>query len=234
MIKRNIRLIKCHFSFCFNKITVLLILLMFVSSLIYNLLVIKSLDKSESSQTLWSGYLESSMSFFSFLSIVFSIIVYSYSFLSKQDSYLSYLVGPKVSKISYFVTKLITIFIFIFIFLLLLILSFFIPLILIHSFQLERNVMMSFLDILKVMMFYGIVSLLLILAFDNMYVAIIPIILFIFSTNITLLDRGLVKVASFIIPLFSESYTLLNPRGVVMTLVFIMSIVSVVFYYYRD
>ena len=234
MINQYIKLIKCHFSFCFNKVSTILLLLMFTIDIIYNFLVIKGLDKSESSLSLWESYLESGFSFLTFLSIVFSIIVFSYSFLSKQDSYLSYLISPKVNKISYFLTKIISLFIFIMIFIILELLSFFLPIIITGLFQIEKDVLFNFIDVLEVMMFYGMTSLLLIMAFDNMYVAIAPIILFIFSTNITLLSEELKTVFSFIIPIFSEKYRLINGDGVVITLVLVLIFSSSVYYYYKD
>ena len=234
MIKQCLRLIKCHFNFCFNKISYILLLSLSTVSIVYNYLVLDSIDLSNSSSDVWQSYLESSLSFFVFLSILFAIIVFSYSFLTKQDSYLSYLVSLKITKLMYFYTKIITILIFVIIFLVMLAISFFIPIIFFNKLYIDSSVLMSFLDALKVMVYYGLISLLLVLTFDNMYVAIIPIVIFIFSTNITLFSDKTIEIFSFIIPIFDESYILINKEGIMFLTSFIILVISSLIYYYKD
>ncbi len=229
-----IKLIKCHFNFCFSKKSSILLISLLVISTIYNFIVIDNIDESLGSNYLFQGYLESTLSFFNFLSILFSIIVFSYSFLTKQDSYLSYLIGSRVTKLAYFYTKIVAIVIYSLLFFIALIISFFIPFFIKKTLYIDSSVVLCFLDALKVMIYYGLISLLLVLAFDNMYVAIIPIVLFIFSTNITLLEEKLSKILSCIIPVYSESYLLISPKGVIITIIMILVIINGIYYYYRD
>ena len=127
MIKIILRLIKCHYNFCFTKKTYLLIFTIFAISLIYNLVTFVALIDSSSSISIYKTYVESSLSFLTLLITFFVNIMFAYSFISKQDSYLSYLITNKINRTNYFFTKIITIILLLLFFILLEIISFFFP-----------------------------------------------------------------------------------------------------------
>lgn len=233
-LKTNLRLIKCHYSFCFTKKTIILISLLFSISLIYNFISLNSLIDSPSSISEKESYIESTISFTSLIVTFFSNIVFSYSFLSKQDSYLAYIITGKINKTNYYITKIITIILVIMVFMIFEIVSFFVPFIFHKNIYVELGDLLIFLELLKIVIYYGFFSLILVILFDNMYVILLPLVLYIFSTNINVLDKFILKIISFFIPIVDEGFRLINNNGIMFCLIISLFVISIFIYTNRD
>lgn len=230
----NLKLIKCHFTFNFNFITILLVVVIFVLTLIFNFINISTLNTGISTYNLVNSYFDTALNFITFISCSFSIVIFSFSFLSKQDSYLSYLIGPKIRKDNYFITKVITNILVNLFLLLLEFISLIFPLVINKITEYNLNLMMIFLDILIVMTYYGLLSLLLVVTFDNFYLSMIPIIIYVFSSNIYSMPLDIINILKYVIPFFNQELILISSRGfILMEIVFFM-LINLILYIFHD
>lgn len=220
-------LIKCHFSYAFNKMVIITLIIIVLFNTLYNFSIVCGLSDKISSETLYIYYLDSSFSLINFIGNIFIISLISFSYLKKQDQYSVLLLTSKISKNAIFVSKYFTILIINFCFCLGELIGFYLPIVILNKIKyIDSLVLYTFLDLFLEMIFYGNLSLILILFTDNFYLVIIPISSFLFSYNYML---SLVNVNGFfklIICFSSKTWRLYQSEGLVVLYNILLFLIS--------
>lgn len=226
-LKQFKNLIKCHFSYAFNKTIILMLFVIIIINIFYNYSLIKSLSKSLDVYSLYKYYFESSFSLIYFIDNIFIMSIFSFSFLKKQDQYCVILITSKISKNKVFISKYITILFIIVCFCFFQMISFYIPPLFFKKIKfIDDSVINSFIDLIFVLIFYGNLALLIILKTDNFYFVFIPIAIFIFSYNYILSQEKITGILKYIICLFSDTWRLYQRYGfVILTNIIIFIII---------
>ena len=178
------KLIKFHFNYIFNKISLSLFLLLSIFIFLSNIFVIIGIDKKAELNDAYLYYLDSSFSIVSFVGVLFSIIIFSFPFLQKQDQYIYLVLSDKITRKSYFLSKYFTIALLLLIFVVLMVFSFYLPTIFFNKIKyIDIIVLKSFFDLYLMILFYGSISLLLTIVFDSIYIMLIPFTIFLIISN---------------------------------------------------
>lgn len=224
-------LIKCHFFYSFNKTIILMMMLIITLNSIYNFTIVIGLDSRMDTLTLYRNYLDASFSFINFIANIFIMSIFSFSFLRKQDQYSVLLMTSKISKTIIFLSKYFTIIIISFLFCLIELICFYLPAIFLNKITyIDRNIIFSFFDLFIEMIFYGNVSLILILLTDNFYLILIPITVYLFSYNYILSHGKIEGVLKMVISLNPSMWRLYQEYGLVFFLIFLLIIGSLKIY----
>lgn len=184
ILKKYRNLIRCHYNYAFNKTVLLVILIVIILSIAYNFSILSSLKLEGNDYVLYKYYFDAFFSLVLFFANILIMTIISFSFLKKQDQYCVLLLTSDIAKGQIFLSKYFTIILFLLLFLVTEIIAFYVPAVFTDKLKyINVEVLISFFDLFLVMIFYGNVSLLIILIFDNFYSVIVPLSLFLFSYN---------------------------------------------------
>lgn len=219
------KLIKCHFCYLFNKITILILIITILMVLFFSLFTASSLDERVDFSIRAINYYSSLYEIIRIISLIFVSFFFGYSFFSTQDGYHSIIIGRNVSRTKYLLSKKILL-LNIFIFVYLIEITIMIIIGLMYHIVMDLNMLKSFISLFLLLMIYGNYSVLLVLLFNNIYIVfiIIPISLINFNKNIYFLslvfpleDRS-TGISSFFLP--SWYYVILFLFTSIITIVF--------------
>lgn len=220
-------LIKCHFSYAFNKMIVITLIIILFFNIIYNFSIVMGLDNKLDSDSLYKYYLDSSFSLINFIGNIFIISLFSFSYLKKQDQYCVLLITSKISKNKIFVSKYFTIVIIAFFFCLGELIGFYLPIIFLNKIKyINRRVLYTFFDLFLEMIFYGNISLILILFTDNFYLVLVPIALFLFSYNYVLSLESIEGIIKIMVCFSNDVWRLYQNTGLVILYNFLFYLFS--------
>ena len=166
------KLIKCHFYYLMNPLTIIIFIITIIGILFFSLYSCLSIDERMMTSEQVVYYYSSMFEIIKLISFVLVIILFGYSFTSVNDSYHSIVIGSKISRTSYFISKIILLYsVFIFIYLVNITITIVIGLL----FQIVLTPLMlkSLFQLLLVLMIYGIFALCLVLLLDNIYIIFI-------------------------------------------------------------
>ncbi len=231
MIKK---LIKCHYNYIFNRTSLSLFSILIFIVLLTNIYLMMGLDSHSDIEEMYYFYFDSSFSIISFLGVIFAIILFSFPFLNKQDQYIYFLLSNNITKVKYFITKYFTILLILLLFIVLEMFSFYFPLVAFSKIKFaESNSLISFLNLFIEMIYYGNISLILIILFDNFYLSLIPIALFLFTINL-FTEKINLFCKLFIVSMKADGWVLWQSIGQALFIVFILFFVSVILYNKKD
>ena len=218
-LKRFNNLMKCHYNYAFNKAILAMILAIVFLNLLYNITIVFNLKDNEQSYDLYKYYFETTFPLIIFLGNVLIMTVFSYSFLKKQDQYCMLLMTSNITKSSIFLSKYFTVVIFTFLFCIMEIGGFYVPIFVSDKLTyVNKDILWSFLDLFFEMLFYGNITLILVLLFDNFYCVLLPLTIFLLSYNYTISQGESLNMLQIIITFNYKTWRLSQNYGIVIAI----------------
>lgn len=179
------KLVKCHLKYIFNKVSLSIYILLSVFLLIMNISIILNVDNRQGIELTYISYLNGAFPLCEIIGVFYTIIIFSYPFLSKQDQYILLVINEKYNKNDYYITKYLCLIIISCLFVLIEFLIFYIPFLLFSETKyISIKSMKMFMDVFLIYIYYGNVSLFLIIIFDNIYMITISLSLYVFSNSL--------------------------------------------------
>lgn len=231
------KLIKFHFNYVFNRINLLLFLLLSIFIFCSNMFIVIGIDNKAESNESFLYYLDSSFSIVSFIGVFFSITLFSFSFLQKQDQYIYLVISNKISRINYFISKYFSICLLVFFFIVENIILFYLPTIFSSKIKyIDINIVKSFFDLYLLILFYGNISLLLTLWLDSIYVILFPFTLFLIILNSSLESLSNLKkiINNIVISIEPGKWILYQENKKAILLIFIIFSINCLIYQKKD
>ena len=225
---KKLNLIKCHYYQIISKITLCSLLFIIFLLVIEKILIVTSLDYNQTSDIRSLTFLFSVFETEKIFSIILFVFIFGASFNSTQDSYRSFILTNKISRYEYFITKYITIIFVLFCYTLILLLS---TILISYLFNIiiTINYIYSYLSLLLLICYYGLLSILLIQLFNNYYLVIIPFIIYILINS---LDNN---------NLFTYVSIIINTNGIIyngylyaISLILFLFLVNLIIYNSKD
>lgn len=179
----KLSLFKCHYYHIISKITLCSLLLIYVLLIIEKVLISTSIGYKQTSEIRSITYFFSVFETEKIFSLILFVFIYGVSFSSNNDSYRSFILTNNVSRNKYFITKYITILLILFIYIIMLLFS---TILICYFFEIKMNIdfYYSYLSLFLLVNFYGLLSTILILVFNNYYLVTIPFILYILISSL--------------------------------------------------
>lgn len=179
------KLIKCHFYYLLNKLSIVILLLSIGSIIIFSLISASSFDERMNSLSISSEYYVSIYEVIKFTNFIIVIMLFGYSFSSNSDGYHAITINSKNGRIKYFISKeflLMSVFTFIYlvVFALVIIIG------LCFGIVLDKDMLLSFVYLYIILLYYGLFSTLLIILVDNIYIVfiLVPLMLVNYAKNL--------------------------------------------------
>lgn len=198
------KLIKYHFSYLFTKATILILIITVALVLFFNLFTALSFDNRISSDDMILDYYMSSYTIIKLLLILFIIFLFGYSFISSNDEYRAITITKKINRYFYFISKVVTLS-FVYIFLGLLLIAITLVIALAFNIVLSKIMIESFFILLVTSFYYGFISILLVLLFDNVY-----IIFLVFPLSLLKYDDSTEFLCYFMPINYNNDYTIIS------------------------
>ncbi|MDD4000013.1 MAG: hypothetical protein PHX62_03870 [Bacilli bacterium] len=196
-------LLKSHLIYLTNKTTIIIFgLILFLSSLAY-LDFAYCLENTETTRSNNLYYFENSFFIVKMLTVFTASFIFAYAFLPKNNQYAELLLIRKLSRVSFFLTKVLVLAFFILYFLFLefslyiIVGYFFFP-----KFILTNYSVLAFINLFFLSLYFGLFSLFLYKLFLNLYVIILPFFLFICGIIINENNPKFGEIYNFIFPGF--------------------------------
>lgn len=176
-------LFKCHYYHIISKITLCSLIFIFFLLIIEKIMIATTLDYKQTTEMRSITYLFSVFETEKIFLLLLFVFIFGVSFNSSQDNYRVFLITNNVSRSEYFITKFIIIIkiAFIYVFFQLLI-TFIICL----SFKIiiTYQYLYSYLSLIYIIIYYGLLSTLLTQIFNNYYIVILPFILYVLISSL--------------------------------------------------
>jgi len=170
--------IKCHYYHIISKVTLCSFLIFYSLLIISNLLVISNIDKRLSDVLINKYYFVNTFETIKIFTIIVICFIYGYSFTKENDSYVYFIIGSNISREKYIISKIILLFILDILFVLLLCISFYlIPIF--FGYIVDIKYFMSFIYLIVLSVYYGMLTIILVLKVNSFYVCLFPILLYI-------------------------------------------------------
>lgn len=168
------KLIKCHFYYLMNKLMIIVLFLTTLCIIFFSLFTALSFDERMSIFAIAGDYYLSLYEIVKVVAFILALMLFGYSFYSYNDGYHSIIISKKISRTKYFISKVILLIsVFTFVYLL------FVTIVIITGllFNIVMDVLMlkSFYNLYITLILYGIISILLMIIFDNIYIVFILI-----------------------------------------------------------
>ncbi|MCK9537028.1 MAG: hypothetical protein M0R05_05570 [Bacilli bacterium] len=227
-------LIKCHFNYLINKATLYILILVIFISVFTFIVNCTALDFSSDYQENNVLYFQSTFLTVKTISVFLSIFLVCNIFSAKNDQYY-YLITFYVSRIKYFITKLMAVFILEIIFVWMLSTAYqFVGFIFYPKYLFMRNSLFGYLNLSLLMIFYGLAALLFYQLVNNSYIIIVVFSLYIFSMIINEENND---VTSF----FNSLFLYLDENGIfffhwyyAIMLIFLLFAINLILYLSLD
>lgn len=224
-------LIKCHFNYLISKMTIIISLIAYLIILMVTATSIFFLDVDLSFRENNYMFFYDSFIIAKIITIIFSIFLFSYSFLSKVDNYNIILIASGIKKTKIIITKMITISLVIFIFVYIIYFSYLlIGVIFYKNFLFESKYLFSYLNLYLICLFFGFFSVLLIQVFNNIYTIIIAYALYNLSEVFKANNSIIIRSFNLFIPGLNES--LVFHYGIIHIILITFLLISINIYYY--
>lgn len=233
-----IRLLKLHRKYLFNKINVIIISIVIFLFILIAFVVISPFTNSEKAwmmrEVFASNYEEVYLMFTKVITVLLSCYLFTTYFSKHFDEY-KYLLLTKVTKNKYYITKSITLMLMLTLIMGILMLTYLlIGSLLTDWFVVEGIIIFKFLNILLIDMVYGLLSLIIVLIFKNIYTIVLSFSIYFLSE--ILLDynksNNIVKLGTLFFPNidFNSNYVLtFNENYFVIS--FVSLIILIIMYY---
>jgi len=201
-------LIKCHLNYLISKTTIIVSLIAGLIIVIISISSVLMLDKnvkySENNYLyFYNGFLITKI-----IIVIFSVFIFGYSFSSKSDQYIIILVAAGITRTRIITTKILALSMVMFI---LCYFSYFqyllIGLVFFKEFIFMMDYLIAYIALYMIAYFFGLVSMLLIQIFDNIYTIIIPFALMNLSEILNEYKGSIIKVINLIIPYYTKDFT---------------------------
>lgn len=166
------KLIKCHFYYLINPLTIIIFIITILGVLFFSLFSSLSIDNRMNISMQSSYYYSSMFEIIKLISFVLVIILFGYSFTTVNDSYHAIVISNKINRSIYFISKIILLYI-VFVFIYLINITITIVIGLLFHIVLTPLMLKSLFHLFLVLMIYGNYSLILILLLDNIYIIFI-------------------------------------------------------------
>ena len=179
------KLIKCHFYYILNKLTIVILILVILSVIFFSFFTALSFDERTAFYLTQVDYYLSVYEVIKLIMFILIILLFGYSFSSVNDGYYVVVIGKDISRTKYLITKIFLLnSIFTFIYLIVVASTIIIGL----SFNivLNKEMLISFINLYILLMFYGELSIILVLLFDNIYAVFLLIPLSLISYDKTI------------------------------------------------
>lgn len=168
-------LIKCHFNYLVSKKTLLTSFVIVIIIMLSNISFIFFLDKSNSFLENNQLYFNNALIISRILLVFFSIFIFGYSFQAKVDQYVVLIISSNISRSRYLLSKIITISLYLFLFNYLIYFVYcIVGFIFYNYFYFNFYHLLAFLNLYITCLFFGLLSLICIIIFKNIYSIIIP------------------------------------------------------------
>ena len=166
------KLIRCHFYYLLNKVTLVIFIISSLSVIFFSIFSALSFDDRSSLNVVASEYYISVYEIIKLTNFILVIILFGYSFSSLCDGYHAITISKQNPRSKYLLSKLILL---LCIFTFLYFLSIAIVVIISLSFKiiLSEKMLISFLNLYVILIYYGLLSTLLIMVVDNIYIVFV-------------------------------------------------------------
>ncbi|MBO4666691.1 MAG: hypothetical protein J5666_00990 [Bacilli bacterium] len=224
------RIIKCHFYYLMNKLTITVLAITLLGIMLFSILTITSLDERINYGSYGEVYYYSIYEICKIIGSIIAMMLFGYSFSYLCDSYRVILIGKEISRARYFSSKFILILL-IFTLYLLVMTTLVIVIGLSKKIFMNKIMLKSFFDLYIILLFYGEISSLLMIIFDNIYVvfSIVPLSLINYQKNLYFLV--------FFLPIEENrnyGYSLILPWWYYITFILILTAVNLLIYERKD
>ena len=179
------KLIKCHFYYLMNKLTIVILALSIIGVLFFALINALSFDERTSASVFTEYYYSSLFEICKIMGNIIAVLLFGYSFSSSSDGYRTILISKKTPRATYFISKIILIAM-VFTIYYITIVTVVILISLTRGIYMDKKMLGSFFYLYISLLYYGGLSITLILALDNIYVVfiIVPLSLINYSKNL--------------------------------------------------
>lgn len=228
-------LLRCHFNYLFSKKT---IAIYFISSLFVLLSYIISVLNLDNELRIIDNnyfYFYNGFSFAKIISCIFTLFVFGYSFLDKQDNYVVLLIANGILRIKVFISKIVVIFAFIFSFIYLNFFSYsLVGVIFYKHYVIEFKYFIYYIELFFLCIYYGLLSLLIIQFIKNIYAIIITFSFFNVIEIINDNSNEFGKIINTFFPYFHRNYGLYYGIIHIILLIIILIILNACYYLQKD
>ena len=218
-----VKLIKCHIFYLFTKTNLKIFTITILFILIYLIFNVYSLNNSYINQKSLEFYY-SSFQIIKIIMLFNFIFIFGYSFLRYNDNYRIIIINKNNNRIKYFMSKIIAISI-ILLSIYIIIFTLYLMITLFTFYNIEKIMLISFIDLLICCLYYGFISILLILIFDNLYMIFLIYIISLFNINNSIL--------LFVLPIVKDNLILFS-RLYYLILIFFIVIINIIIFHNKD
>jgi len=177
------KIVECHYYHIVSKITLCSLIIIILMLSIDKILIVSTIDFNQSRQERTINLFYNTFETDKIFSVLLSSFVFGFSFTNIQDSYRFFILINGVSREKYFLTKIITIFLIISVYTSILLL-FSLVILIFSKLSLTIIYLKAYLSLYIMIIFYGLLSTLLIQLFNNYYLIILPFALYIFTNSL--------------------------------------------------
>ena len=223
-------------KYILNKTTIFIFVLINIILLLANIFLSIGIDEKQGIEMIVLYYINGSMSLINLLGVFSSIILFSYPFTYKQDQYIYLIINEKNTKNKYFISKYLLLIFICIVNVFMFFCDFCLPFI--FKFQImniEKNVIKIFCEMFLLYIYYGNLSMLLILLFDNLYILMISFSIYIFSSSIQNNDvfiKGLFN--KIVISINIENWHLEQSVGYTLFIIIFLFVINYLIYQKMD
>lgn len=230
------KLIKCHLKYIFNKTSLSIYILLSVFVFIMNIFIIFNIDDRHGIQLTYMSYLNGTLPLCEIIGVFFTIIFFSYPFTSKQDQYILLVINERYNKSNYYMAKYFCLFMICLKFIVIEFLIFCVPFLMFSETKyISIKSLQMFVDIFLIYIYYGNISLLLIIIFDNIYMIIISFSLYVFSNNLSdnssLINNMIDKI---LISMNQEKWILECSYSYIVFMIMLLFVINYLIYQKKD
>ena len=220
------KLIKCHFYYLMNKLTIAILVISIIGILLFALINVLSLDERMDIASFIEYYYSSLFEISKIIGNIIVVLLFGYSFSSSSDGYRTILISKKTPRPTYFISKIILITMVFTIYYLTIV-----TVIIITGFTrgiyMDIKMLESFFYLYISLLYYGVLSIVLIMALDNIYIVfiIVPLSLISYSKNLYYL--------CFIVPVIKSSvswFSFVLPWWYYVIILFNIFLLSILFF----
>ena len=166
------KLIKCHFYYLMNKLTIAIFVISIIGIMLFALINVLSLDERMDIASFIEYYYSSLFEICKIIGNIIVVLLFGYSFSSLSDGYHAITITKQNPRSKYLISKLILLFS-IFTFLYLLTITTVVVISLVFKIILSPEMLVSFFNLYIILIYYGLLSTLLMMAVDNIYIVFV-------------------------------------------------------------
>lgn len=228
-------LLRCHLNYLISKTTII------VSALVLFIIVLASISSSLALDNS-TGYIDNNYIYFyntffitKIILVIYAVFIFGYSFTSKSDQYVIIFIASGISRSRIIITKLLALAIVVlgicyFAYFEYMLIGF----ILFKQFIFSIKYLLAYLALYLLLCYFGLMSVLLIQIFDNIYTIIIPFALMNFGEIINEDNNLLVDIFNILIPNYSNKLVFHFGGFHAIILCLILLVINIYIYQIKD